>query len=67
MIRSIRGAPLLLGARGRPPVDVRALADMLARLSVFAAQAGERLVSIDLNPVFAMPDDAFIADAVIEV
>ena len=67
MIRSIRGAPLLLGARGRPPVDVRALAQMLARLSVFAVQAGERLVSIDLNPVFAMPDGAFIADAVIEV
>ena len=67
MIRSIRGAPLLLGARGRPPVDVRALAQMLARLSVFAVQAGERLVSIDLNPVFAMPQGAFIADAVIEV
>ena len=67
MIRSIRGAPLLLGARGRPPLDVRALAQMLARLSVFAVQAGERLVSIDLNPVFAMPEGAFIADAVIEV
>ena len=69
MIRSIRGAPLLLGARGRKPSDVKALADMLARLSVFAAQAGERLVSVDLNPVFAMPDGegAFAADAVVEI
>ncbi len=33
MIRSIRGAPLLLGARGRRPADVPALARMLARLS----------------------------------
>jgi acyl-CoA synthetase (NDP forming) len=69
MIRSIKGAPLLLGARGKPPVDVKALAAMLARLSVFAHQAGERLQSIDLNPVFALPDGhgAFAADAVIEL
>jgi len=69
MIRSIRAAPILLGARGRPPVDIPALAAMLSRLSVFAHQAGPRLLSIDLNPVFAMPagQGAFAADAVIEV
>jgi acyl-CoA synthetase (NDP forming) len=67
MIRAIRGAPLLLGARGRAPVDIAALADMLARLSVFAAQAGPRLRGVDLNPVLALPDGAFVADAVIEV
>jgi acetate---CoA ligase (ADP-forming) len=69
MIRSIKGAPLLLGARGRPPADIRALAEMLAKLSVFAHQAGPTLQSIDLNPVFAMPEGqgAFAADAVIEV
>jgi acyl-CoA synthetase (NDP forming) len=69
MIRSIKGAPLLLGARGRPPVDIHALAQMLARLSAFAVEAGERLQSIDLNPVFAMPEGhgAFAVDAVIEV
>jgi acyl-CoA synthetase (NDP forming) len=69
MIRSIKGAPLLLGARGRPKADVKALAEMLARLSAFAAAAGPRLASIDLNPVFAMPEGqgAFAADAVVEV
>jgi len=69
MIRGIKGAPLLLGARGRKPADVKALAAMLARLSVFAVQAGPRLASIDLNPVFAMPqgEGAFAADAVIEI
>ena len=56
MIRSIKGAPLLLGARGRKPADVKALAEMLSRLSAFAVAAGERLQSIDLNPVFAMPE-----------
>ncbi len=69
MIRSIKGAPLLLGARGRKKADVTALAEMLARLSVFAHQAGENLQSIDLNPVFAMPEGegAFAVDAVIEI
>ena len=69
MIRSIKGAPLLLGARGRPKADVKALAETLARLSAFAVAAGPRLQSIDLNPVFAMPEGqgAFAVDAVIEV
>ena len=69
MIRSIRGAPLLLGARGRRRADVAALATMLARLSVFAVQSGPRLRAVDLNPVLAMPegDGAYCVDAVIEL
>lgn len=69
MIRSIKGAAILLGTRDRPPVDIRALAQMLSQLSVFAAAAGPRLQAIDLNPVLAMPEGqgAFALDAVIEV
>ncbi len=69
MIRSLRAAPVLLGTRGRPPADIAALSVMLSRLSVFAHQAGPRLRSVDLNPVFAMPDGegAYAADAVIEL
>ena len=69
MIRSIKGAPLLLGARGRKTADVKALAEMLAKLSAFAVAAGDRLQSIDLNPVLAMPEGegAFAVDAVIDV
>jgi acyl-CoA synthetase (NDP forming) len=69
MIRSIKGAPLLLGARGRKNADIKALATMLSRLSAFAVAAGDKLQSIDLNPVFAMPENegAFAVDAVIEI
>jgi acyl-CoA synthetase (NDP forming) len=67
MIRSIKGAAILLGARGRPAVDIGALAAMLARLSVFAHQAGPRLQSIDLNPVIALPEGAYAVDAVMEL
>ena len=69
MIRSIKGALLLMGARGRPTADIAALADMLSQLSVIASQADERLQSIDLNPVIAMAmgQGAFAVDAVIEI
>ena len=69
MIAGLRGAPLLRGARGRPPADVAALARMLSRLSAFAIAAGPRLRAIDLNPVLVMPEGegAWAADAVIEL
>ena len=69
MILSIRSAAILRGARGQAPADVDALAQMLSQLSVFAVGAGERLVSVDLNPVLAMPEGqgAFALDAVIEL
>ncbi len=67
MIRSIRGLGLLTGARGTVPCDIGALAGMLSRLSVFAHQAGPRLLAIDLNPVFATASGAFAADAVLEL
>ncbi|MGI4797975.1 MAG: acetate--CoA ligase family protein, partial [Janthinobacterium lividum] len=67
MIRSLKAAPILLGARGQAPVDIGALAEMLAGLSQWAVAAGDRLLSVDLNPVLALPDGAYALDAVIEV
>ncbi|MEQ1649391.1 MAG: acetate--CoA ligase family protein [Hyphomicrobiaceae bacterium] len=69
MINSIKGAPLLKGARGKPKADILALAEILSRLSVFAVQAREELMSIDLNPVIVMPEGqgAFVVDAVLDL
>src|SRR5690606_34371163 len=67
VIKSIRGLALLEGVRGSSPVDLNALAEMLSRLSVFAANAGPRLKSVDLNPVIATPDGAWAVDAVLEL
>jgi acyl-CoA synthetase (NDP forming) len=69
MIRSLKGFPLLDGARGRPKADVKALAGALAALSRFAAGADDRLLSVDVNPLLVLPEGqgAFAADAVIEV
>lgn len=67
LINRIKSAPLLRGARGRPSVNIDALAAMLSRLSVIAAQAGPGLRSIDLNPVIATSEGAFAVDAAIEM
>ena len=51
MIGELKGAKMFAGVRGAPPADVEALAQLLARVSVFAAAEAERIVSVDLNPV----------------
>jgi acyl-CoA synthetase (NDP forming) len=50
MIRSLRAAPLLLGARGRPPLDVGAAARVTAALSELAARWPE-LAEVEINPL----------------
>ncbi|BBK43997.1 hypothetical protein STVA_40170 [Allostella vacuolata] len=55
MIREVKGFPLLDGARGKPKADVDALADALARLSVFAAANAGRIDSVDVNPILVRP------------
>lgn len=67
MIRSIRGLPLLTGARGSAGVDLAALATMLSRLSHLALELGAPLRSIDINPVIATPQGAWAVDGVIEI
>jgi acyl-CoA synthetase (NDP forming) len=69
MIRSLKGFPLLDGARGKPKADVAALARALSALSGFAAAAGPRLLSVDVNPVLVLPEGqgCYAADAVIEL
>jgi hypothetical protein len=55
LIRSIRSAPLLLGHRGSPAADLRALRDLLLRVSRLADDLPE-VTGLDLNPVIARPD-----------
>src|SRR5262249_49976146 len=55
MIREVRSLRILEGVRGRPPADIDALADALARLSVVAASLGDAVESIDINPFLVRP------------
>jgi acetate---CoA ligase (ADP-forming) len=51
MVKSLRTAALLFGFRGRPAYDVTALVDVLLELSRFAADAGEALLELEINPL----------------
>jgi acyl-CoA synthetase (NDP forming) len=62
LLRSLRGAPLLLGARGRPPVDLAAAADAIVALSRVAAAHSE-IAEIEVNPLRALPAGALALDA----
>jgi acetate---CoA ligase (ADP-forming) len=66
MLLSLRAAPLLLGARGRPVLDVDAAAAALAALSRVAAEHPE-LATIEVNPLLALPDGAIGLDARLEL
>jgi len=52
MIDEIKGAALLKGYRGKPVLDIPALADTLSRVSLLIADHADRIVEIDINPLF---------------
>jgi hypothetical protein len=62
LVRSLRGAPLLEGARGRPPFDVRAAAAAVAAVSR-AAAACEAVAELEVNPLLVLPSGALGLDA----
>ena len=51
LVDSLAAAPLLHGARGRPPLDVDAVVDAVVRVSWLAADLGPRLVDLEVNPL----------------
>jgi acetate---CoA ligase (ADP-forming) len=62
MIGELRSAPLFGAFRGRPALDVDALAEAIARVSVLAAQE-ERIAELDINPLFVRPRGKGVAAA----
>ncbi|MEC8370376.1 MAG: acetate--CoA ligase family protein, partial [Pseudomonadota bacterium] len=56
MIDRLKGADVLNGARGLQKADVDAVAEAIARLSVFAAKNEAVLDSIDINPLLVLPE-----------
>ena len=62
MVNGIRTAEVLRGVRGRPGVDLDALAAMIARVSELVTDFPE-ITEVDLNPVLAQEDGAIAVDA----
>lgn len=68
MVGGINGHRLLQGYRGQPAADVKAIEEVLLRLSRLAEEIPE-ISELDLNPIFALPtgQGCRIADARIRV
>jgi acyl-CoA synthetase (NDP forming) len=62
MLRRLRVYPLLQGFRGASGVDVDSVREVLLRVGALAEDVPE-IAELDLNPVLATPDGAFVADA----
>jgi len=67
LLDELRGSALLDGVRGAAPADRAALAELMAKLSRFAADHGDLIEEIDLNPVIVHPEGQglIVVDALI--
>jgi succinyl-CoA synthetase beta subunit len=62
-VHTLRAAPLLTGGRGRPPVDLTALATIAARIGDLLLTG--RFSLIEVNPLILGPDSAVAVDALV--
>lgn len=62
MLRRLRGARLLDGYRGAPPVPVTQIARVVAALSQIAMDFPDRLAEFDVNPLICLPDRVVAVD-----
>jgi acetate---CoA ligase (ADP-forming) len=62
LIRSLRGAPLVTGGRGRPPLDDAAAARAVAAVSR-AAAACPAVLELDVNPLLVLEEGVVGLDA----
>jgi hypothetical protein len=63
MLSCLRGRRLLTGHRGAAAVNVSRLTETVLRFSDLVMALGDRIDSIDLNPVFCSPERCVVADA----
>ncbi len=56
MLAELKAAPLLNGFRGAAKADIAALSQLIAQVSVLAAQQARAISEIELNPVLVHPE-----------
>ncbi|GAC1300201.1 MAG: acetate--CoA ligase family protein [Steroidobacteraceae bacterium] len=65
MLRKLKGVALLDGYRGRGAVNLNRLADLIVRLSEFAADQCASVLEADINPIICTADASLAVDALI--
>lgn len=67
MIEEIRGTGVLRGVRGKPPVDVEAIVDVILKVSALVTDYRDSIEELDINPLVVYPKGAIAADAMLVV
>ncbi len=65
MVREVKGYPLLRGARGTAPADVKALVDVIMKLQRLAMENAATIAEIDINPLVVRSKGAVALDALV--
>lgn len=65
MLKELKSYPLLNGYRGNPVCNQKALAELLVKISVMAAEGKDDIKELDINPVFVTEENVAIADALL--
>lgn len=65
MLGQLKGYRQLQGARGRPPVRLDVVVDTIMRLDTIGLATGERIESLDINPLIVRGTEAVVADALL--
>ena len=63
MLATLRVSRLLAGLRGQPPADLDAVTAAITGLSQLAAELGDVLEALDINPLICGPSGAVAVDA----
>lgn len=62
MIKEIKAYKILKGYRGKPPVNIEALVDILLKTSKMLEE-NQEIKELDINPILALPDRTVAVDA----
>ncbi len=65
MLTELRGAALLQGTRGQPPVNIEKLVDVLFRITQVAQGLQEQLGAMEINPLLLNSSEIEVLDALI--
>jgi acetate---CoA ligase (ADP-forming) len=65
MLDGLKLRKLLDGVRGRPPANIEAVALVIARFSVLAAELAGCIAELDVNPLIAGPEGVVAVDALV--
>lgn len=65
MIKEIKGYRVLQGIRGKPPVDMDSIVDVILKISQFVTDYGNKIRELDINPLVVSESGARVVDALI--